>query len=175
MSPPPARRPYGPVAGALAGPAWGARARWRSLATAGHPPPDGRSKYRSRVSALNMTLGSPMQFHMPRIGHPDVHSRPRRMCTPTADMYGGVRRRLAGAPGLALHRPRGDLCARGEAELAEDVGDVPGRGGRGEHQLVGDAAVGQPPGDQRGDLELARGQRGLGAGTGRLQRNPDLG
>src|SRR5581483_1393310 len=55
--------------------------------------------------------------------------------------------------------PRGDLRAVGVAELGQDVGHVPGRGGRADHQFVGDLLVGQALGDQPRDLVLAPGER----------------
>src|ERR1044071_8511766 len=58
-----------------------------------------------------------------------------------------------------LDRPGRDLGAGAEAELVEDVLDVGVGGALGDHELVGDLAVGQPPRDQGGDLDLAVGQR----------------
>ena len=54
--------------------------------------------------------------------------------------------------------PGRDLRPRVDLQLAHDVADVAVHGALGEHQRLGDLAVGPPLHDQRGDLPLARGQ-----------------
>ena len=59
--------------------------------------------------------------------------------------------------GGAAGEPGGDLAAGGEPELVQDAGDVDVDGALGDDQLLGHLAVGQPAGDQGGDLALASG------------------
>src|SRR6185437_7536922 len=79
-----------------------------------------------------------------------------------------VRRRLARPAAVGRRGPGGDLAARGVAELGQDVGDVPGRGGRADVKLRGDVLVTSPLRDQPDDLALARreGARGQPGGPG---------
>src|SRR5438045_4151636 len=58
----------------------------------------------------------------------------------------------------AFDRPGGDLGARGEAELAEDVADVGLDGGFGDDQPFGDLAVGPAARDQAGDFPFPCGE-----------------
>ena len=51
--------------------------------------------------------------------------------------------------------PDRDLRPGAEAQLDHEVGDVPGDGGRADHQLCRDGLVAQPGRDEPGDLELA--------------------
>src|SRR5262249_55528599 len=69
---------------------------------------------------------------------------------------------------IPARRPRGDLCSGVEAQLQEDVGNVAGRGGRADHEFLGDGFVAEAPGDQGDDLALTRGQpvRGGCGGAG---------
>lgn len=57
-----------------------------------------------------------------------------------------------------IHRPAHNLRAARQPELGEDVGDVLLDRALTQHQLVGDVAVGQPSGDQSGDLAFAPSQ-----------------
>src|SRR5437588_6001006 len=66
-------------------------------------------------------------------------------------------------PGIVLRHPDGDLGPRLEAQLRQDVRDVPGYRGRADDQLPGDGPVRHPAGHQGGDLPLARGKPGTGA------------
>ena len=73
--------------------------------------------------------------------------------------------------------PRRDLRAPAHAELGADVLEVRAGRPRGDPQLLGDLAVGESPGHQAGDLELAPGQRGPGlrrrrAGRGGSRSRP---
>ncbi len=53
-----------------------------------------------------------------------------------------------------LHRPDRNLGARPEGELAEDIAHVPHHSRFGVNQRLGDGAIAESPGDQRGDLAL---------------------
>ncbi len=66
--------------------------------------------------------------------------------------------------------PGGDLGAGGQAELGEDVGHVDGGRLRRDEQPLGELAVGQPEGEQRGDLALTR--RQLAVSTRRRPLQP---
>jgi DnaK suppressor protein len=58
----------------------------------------------------------------------------------------------ASAGAVGLRDPGGDLRTGPEPQLDHHVGDVPGHGGRADHQLRGDGLVAVPVGDQGGDL-----------------------
>jgi hypothetical protein len=60
---------------------------------------------------------------------------------------------------LCLH-PGGNLGARRQLQLLEDVADVVLHGALGEHELFGDLAVGEPSCHQLGHLPLATGEGG---------------
>src|SRR4051795_10450796 len=82
----------------------------------------------------------------------------RRISRPT----GLPRSNRAVGPARALrlvHDPRGDLGPRVESQLGHDVGDMPGRGGVADGQLVRDGLVAAAAGQQLGDLVLPLGQR----------------
>ena len=57
------------------------------------------------------------------------------------------------------HGPGGDLGPRAEVELRQDVLQVAARRPLGDDQRVGDLAVRQPAGDERGHLTLAGRER----------------
>jgi DnaK suppressor protein len=61
------------------------------------------------------------------------------------------RQRRAGNPGS-------DPRPGPEAQLRHDVGDVPGHGGRADHQLRGDGLIAVPARDEGGDLKLPGGE-----------------
>ncbi len=67
------------------------------------------------------------------------------------------------APGLTMRHPRGDLGARVESQLPQDVLHVSLRGAHRDVQPFRDLRVREPAGDEIGDL-------GLAAGQGRLRR-----
>src|SRR5262245_16065525 len=99
---------------------------------------------------------------------------------PTREHFGYVSSHRARPARLArpgdeppLDRPDRDLRAGREAELAEDVADVPVGGRLGDHELLGDLAVGPPARDQGGDLPLAPGQRVAGLDGDRRGGRPD--
>ncbi|MDX6418188.1 MAG: DnaK suppressor protein, partial [Trebonia sp.] len=72
------------------------------------------------------------------------------------------RRSRWSAGGLGtLGDPGGDLRTGPEAQLRHDVGDVPGDGGRTDHQLSGDGLVAPSPCDEPGDLKLPAGEPAL--------------
>jgi len=52
--------------------------------------------------------------------------------------------------------PRCYLGARGEPELAQDVGDMAGSGGRADVELAGDGLIAEAAGDQADDLLFPR-------------------
>ena len=58
-----------------------------------------------------------------------------------------------------LGGPHGELGARVQVELGEDVAQVDTDGALGDDQRVGDLAVGPALRDEDGDLALAAGQR----------------
>lgn len=58
----------------------------------------------------------------------------------------------------ALGVPDGDLGPGAETQLDHQVGDVPGDGGRADHQLRGDGLVGQSGRDECGDLKFPGGR-----------------
>jgi hypothetical protein len=59
-----------------------------------------------------------------------------------------------------LNRPEGELTARGERQLAQDVVDVGLDGPLRDDELRGDLTIGEPPGDQGDDLAFAPGEPG---------------
>src|SRR5215471_705160 len=63
------------------------------------------------------------------------------------------------------HDPRGDLSARVQPELGQDVGDVPGSCRGADEQLFCDAAVRQTARDQQRDLVLSRRQNAVLTGV----------
>jgi hypothetical protein len=64
--------------------------------------------------------------------------------------------------GSPLERPGGDLAARGEAQLVQDVADVSIRGAPRDHQLFCDLRVRQSAGKECDNLPFARGERARG-------------
>ena len=60
-------------------------------------------------------------------------------------------------PSIVLGRPGDDFLARGEAELGEDVADVGLDGSLADREVVGDVAVGEMTGQERGHFAFAPG------------------
>ena len=58
--------------------------------------------------------------------------------------------------------PAGDLRSSVEAELQEDIRDVPSGGARRDLQGLGDLAIGRASGDQAGNVLFARRESPLG-------------
>ena len=75
---------------------------------------------------------------------------------PTAWLRSAVAR--VGRPQPTLDGPHGKLGPAGKSEPSQDLLDVVGHGARGQHEPLGDLRVGQPTGDERSDLPLARRQ-----------------
>src|SRR5580658_8045928 len=150
--------------GATTGGSWpGAGTRPAAVAGfADSHPPLGTS--RCRALATIETYAGRTRGHMRRTMHTRVHlepgSGPARVHIYTWWLAGR----------LVPRGPRGNLCTRREAELGQDVGHVTRRGSRADHQLVGDLAVGQAPGDEDHDLVLARGKRAGRLGRGQPGR-----
>src|SRR5918995_4636661 len=65
----------------------------------------------------------------------------------------------AGRRVTLLHHPGGDLGARAEPELGQDVLDVRVCRPLGDEQFLGDLAIGQAARNQRGHLALTPGER----------------
>src|SRR3954470_9311841 len=63
-------------------------------------------------------------------------------------------------PASEVERQGGELRARGDAKLAEDVAQVEVDGAWADEQLRGDVAVGQPLAREGGDLAFLGGQLG---------------
>jgi DnaK suppressor protein len=112
----------------------------------GKPIPDQRLE---ADPAAELTVEEARAGKLP--ARPAVAAAGRPAVTGEAAAAGGTLR-LAAVSAVGLGDPGGDLRPGPESKLDHHVGDVPGHGGRADHQLRGDRLVAVPVGDQGGDL-----------------------
>jgi len=111
--------------------------------------------------------GSPAPTErFPRMAHDDDRGAAPRASL--SGLSGEVRefRALSGTgwlgaalPGGLAQRPRGDLGARGVAELRQDAANMGFHGAFGQHKPLSDLPVGHCERDERGDFAFPRRQR----------------